>query len=47
MSTHSSENCPKRDIRTLSPGARVFWMALSQAPVPEEGKTKTRPVSIR
>jgi len=46
ISTHRSENWPKLDIKTLSPGASVFCMADSQAPVPEEGKMKTRPSFI-
>ena len=46
MSTQSSENWPKRLIRTLSPRLSVLVMAASQAPVPDDGKRKTRPLVI-
>src|SRR6056297_2559717 len=47
ISTQSIENWPKRDISTRSPVLSVLVIADSHAPVPEPGKTKTRPVSVR
>ena len=44
MSTHSSENWPKRLIRTLSPRFSVLEIADSQAPEPDEGNRNTRPL---
>ena len=46
ISTHSPENWPKVDVRTLSPAHSVFEIAASQPPVPEPGNTKTRPDSV-
>jgi hypothetical protein len=46
ISTQSSENWPNRLIKTLSPTASVFVIADSQAPVPDDGKIKTRPSFI-
>ena len=46
MSTQSSENWPKIEASTLSPGDSVLAMADSQPPVPEPGKMKTWPLRL-
>src|SRR5260221_11267644 len=38
MSAHRWLNCPKREVKTLSPGFRQLVRAASQQPVPEGGK---------
>src|ERR1700722_834604 len=38
MSAQRWLNCPKREVRTLSPGFRQLVSAASQQPVPEDGK---------
>src|SRR5262249_39931101 len=45
-STHNSENWPKTEASTLSPGDSVLAMADSQPPVPEPGNRKTWPLSV-
>ena len=44
--TQRCENCPKRDISTLSPGFSVLVIAASHAPVPEPGNIITSPVVV-
>ena len=40
-SYHKDENWPVSNIKTLSPSLKVFTIAASHAPVPEEGKIIT------
>src|SRR6202050_136095 len=46
MSIQRWLNCPKRDARILSPGESLLVSAPSHAPVPEDGKMNTWPVSV-
>src|ERR1700738_4047829 len=46
MSAHRWLNCPKREVRTLSPGFRQLVRAASQQPVPDDGNKMGAPVVV-
>src|SRR5258708_39021320 len=46
MSAQRWLNCPKREVRILSPGFKQLVSAASQQPVPDEGKRMGAPVVV-